>query len=347
MPLNSKALAVLFVVILALAGVLLFGLPSRQTSGERTVVVYTSVDPEYAKALFDKFTQESNIRVEFRTDSEASKSTGMAERLLQMKDNPDGDVFWNSELSLTQVLANNNALMPYASPSAKDIPAEFKDAKDRWTGFGCRARVIIFNTTLIKREDVPTSLDGLADPRWKGRATVPKPLFGTTRSHFVSLVLELGEEKAFKLFQAWRDNGVVLAESNSDVRNRVADGYFAFGLTDSDDAFEGQAGGKPVDFVVPDQSGDWHGAYLVPNTVSILNKCRHPDGARAFVDYLLRPETEGWLAANGAHQIPVRDIPGVKSPVPLGNLKPAHVDVEKLGQQVLPVAERIYRVWEK
>lgn len=347
MPLNFKALLLAAVAILAVAALLLFGVPGGRGGNVRTVVVYTSVDPEYAKALFDKFTQESHIRVEFRTDSEASKSTGMAERLLQMKDNPDGDVFWNSELSLTQVLANNNALMPYASPAARDIPADFKDAQNRWTGFGCRARVIIFNTQLIRKEDVPTSLDGLADSRWKGKITVPKPLFGTTRSHFVSLVLALGEEKGFKLFQAWRDNGVVLAESNSDVRNRVADGYFAFGLTDSDDAFEGQAGGKPVDFIVPDQSGDWHGAYLVPNTVSILNKCKHADEARIFVDYLLRPETEGWLAANGAHQIPVRDIPGVKSPVPLGNLKPVHVDVDKLGQAVLPVAERIYRVWEK
>ena len=282
-----------------------------------------------------------------RTDSEASKSTGMAERLLQMKGHPDGDVVWNSEMSLTQVLANNGVLEPYASPSARDIPSGYKDPQDRWAGFGCRARVILFNTNLVKREDVPRSLDGFADPKWKGKVTVPKPLFGTTRSHFVSLVLALGEEKAFKLFESWRDNGVVLAESNSDVRNRVADGYFALGLTDSDDAFEALDGKKPVDFIVADQTADWHGAYLVPNTVAILKNCKQPAEARRFVDYLLCPETEAWLATHGAHQIPVRHIPGITSPVPLGDLKPLTVDVEKLGENVLPVAERVYRVFQK
>ncbi len=346
MPLNLKTLLLGCALILVAVGVLLFGFTPRQTEGP-TVVVYTSVDPEYALALFEKFTKESGIRVEPRTDSEASKSTGMAERLLQMKGRPDGDVVWNSELSLTQVLANADALEPYASPNAKEIPASYKDAQNRWTGFGCRARVILFNTNLVKREDVPRTLDGFADPKWKDKCTVPKPLFGTTRSHFVSLVLALGEEKAFKLFHAWRDNGVVIAESNSDVRERVANGYSTIGLTDSDDAFEALAGKKPVDFIVADQAADWHGAYLVPNTVAILKNCKHGAEAKKFVDFLLRPETEAWLAENGAHQIPVRTLPGVTSPVPLGDLKPIVVDVEQLGKSVLPVADKIYEALKK
>ena len=346
MPLNLKTLLLAIALIALLAGVLLFGLPSRN-SGAQSVVVYTSVDPEYALPLFDNFTKETGIAVIARTDSEASKSTAMAERLLQMKDHPDGDVVWNSELSLTQVLASNGALDAYVSPNAAAIPAGFKDPEGRWAGFGCRARVILFNTNLVQRADVPRTLEGFSDRKWKGKVTVPKPLFGTTRSHFVSLVLALGDEKAFKLFESWRDNGVVLSESNSDVRNRVSDGYFALGLTDSDDAFEALAGKKPVDFIVADQTADWHGAYLVPNTVAILKNCKHPAAARAFVDYLLRPETEAWLATHGAHQIPVRSLPGVASPVDLGDLKPLTVDVEKLGDNVLPVADRVYRVFQK
>ena len=347
MPPTLKPLIVLAAAIAGAAALLLFGLPAWGRSGPRKVVVYTSVDSDYANALFDNFTRETGIRVEPRFDSEASKTSGMADRLDQMKDNPDGDVFWNSELSRTQVLANDGALDAYASPNAKDIPPAYKDPRDRWTGFGCRARVILFNTGLIKREDVPKTLDGLGDPRFKGRVCVPKPTFGTTQSHFVSLVLALGEEKAFKLFNAWHDNGVAMVESNSDVRTRVSQGFFAFGLTDSDDAFEALAGNNPVDFIVPDQSGDWHGAYLVPNTVSILKHCRRPEEAKIFVDYLLRPGTESWLSQHGAHQIPVRNLPGVKPPIPLGDLKPASVDVEQLGKSVRAVGERILRIWEK
>lgn len=341
MPLHPKALLILVAALLVFAGALIFA-GHRRPAGA-TVVVYTSVDAEAALPLFERFTKETGVTVIPRTDSEASKTTGMAERLLQLKDRPDGDVFWNSELSFTQVLASAGALDTYASPSAKDIPAEYKDAQDRFTAFGCRARVLIYNTRLVKRDEVPRTLEGLSDPRWKARCTVAKPLFGTTRSHFVALVVALGEEKAFKLFRAWRENGVVVAASNGDVRNRVADGTCDLGLTDTDDVLSAMERHKPVDFVVPDQTEEWRGAFMIPNTVSILKNCPHPNEARAFVDFLLRPETEKWLAENCMRQIPVREV-GAKLPEGLRGLQPARVDNEKVAGQTGALADRIYRV---
>jgi iron(III) transport system substrate-binding protein len=344
-PLNLRSLLITVALLVLLAGSLLYFVAPSPKAGQR-VVVYTSVDREYAEEVFKKFTDETGITVEARYDSEAAKSREMLGRLLQMKDKPDGDVCWNSELSLTQVLANADALQPYDSPSAKDVPDLYKERKHLWTGFGCRARVIIFNTNLIKRDDVPKTLDGLADPRWKGKVCVPRPAAGTTLSHFASIFEELGEEKALKLFRGWRENQVTLVESNSDSREQVSNGNFAFGLTDTDDALEAVERKKPVDFLVADQSGDWHGAYLVPNTVSILKNCAHLTEAKKFVDFLLRPETEAWLAEHGAHQIPVREIPNVKTPIDLRGLKPAHFDAARLGQEVRRLGDRIVDILE-
>ncbi|MCY3021789.1 MAG: extracellular solute-binding protein [Planctomycetota bacterium] len=341
MPWKPRTVLILLAALAAVAGVLICGVRGKSAGAE--VVVYTSVDAEAALPLFQRFTKETGIEVTCRTDSEASKTTGMAERLLQLKQRPDGDVFWNSEQSFTQVLANGGALEPYASPSAKDIPDEFKDAQSRWTGFGARARALIYNTQKVQRDDVPKTLEGLADPRWKGRFVIAKPLYGTTRSHLVAMVLALGEERAFKLFRAWRDNGLILAESNSDVRNRVADGTCDLGLTDSDDVFSAMDRNKPVDFVVPGQTADWPGAFLIPHTVSVLKNCPRPKEARLFVDYLLRPETERWLAEQPARQIPVRDV-GAKLPASLLDLRPARVDAARLADNVLPLGEKIYRV---
>ena len=341
MPLRPTTLLLILGVLLAGAGALVYSTGRKHSA--REVVVYTSVDAEAALPLFDRFTKETGITVIPRTDSEASKTTAMAERLLQLKDNPDGDVFWNLELSYTQVLARNGALEPYASPSAQDIPAAYKDPENRWTGFGRRARVLIYNTDLVKRDEVPRTLEGLAAPRWKGKFAVAKPLFGTTRSHLVALVVQLGEEQAFKLFRAWRDNGLVLAASNGDVRNRVVDGTCEIGLTDTDDALGAMDRNKHVDFVVPDQTEEWRGAFLIPNAVSVLKNCRHPQEARAFVDFLLRPETEKWLAENGMRQIPVRDV-GAALPESLKKLTPARVDWEKVAGEVLPLGRRIQEV---
>ncbi|HEY3320296.1 MAG TPA: extracellular solute-binding protein [Planctomycetota bacterium] len=339
MPLNARTLLI-FLAVLVIAAVALLATGSRR--GGRTVVVYTSVDAEVALPVFERFTKVSGIQVVTRTDSEASKTTGLAERLLQMKGQPDGDVFWNSELSFTQMLAREGALQPYVSLNGIEIPEQYKDASGLWTGFGCRARVLIFNTNKVKRDDVPRTLEGLADPKWKGRFCIARSLYGTTRSHLVGLVLALGEEKAFKLFRSWRDNGLVLAESNSDVRNRVADGTFDLGLTDSDDAISAKERNKPVDFTVPDQTAELTGVFLIPNTVSILKNCPHLAEAKAFVDFLLLPEIEAWLGTMGARQIPVRDV-GVKG-AELSNLNPVKVDAEKLGAQIVPLGDRIDRI---
>jgi iron(III) transport system substrate-binding protein len=341
MPLKPKALLLLLVALLALAGALVFSGSRKSAAAE--VVVYTSVDAEAAFPLFERFTKETGIQVVPRTDSEASKTTGLAERLLQLKDNPDGDVFWNSELSFTQVLAKAGVLEPYASPSARDIQPRHKDPLSLWTSFACRARVLIYNTQQAERSAVPRTLEGFCEPRWKGRFAVAKPLFGTARSHFVALVASLGEEKAFKLFRAWRENGVLLAASNSDVRNRVVDGTCDLGLTDTDDALSAMDRNKPVNFTVPDQTAEWPGAFLIPNSVAILKNCPHRKEARAFVDFLLKPETEKWLAENGMRQIPVRDV-GAQLPEGLKNLKAADVDWEKVAALVVPLGERIYRV---
>ena len=335
----------LILFVITLTAVLYFLLRQPTTApGQREVVVYASVDSDFAIPIFDMFTRETGIHCIFRPDGEETKTTGLALRLDKMKANPDGDVFWNSEQSLTLVLADKGVLEPYISPNARTIPAQLKDAGGLWTGFGQRARVVIFSNRL-KPEDVPKTLDDFANPRWKGRFAVAKPLYGTTLSHLAAVTLELGEDKAFALFRAWRANGVILAQSNGDVEERVSQGTADVGLTDSDDAFSAMDRSKPVSFRVLDQSPEWHGSFLIPNTVAMLKNCPHPAEAKAFIDFLLRPETEKWLAEHGARQIPVRDV-GAKLAPPLDatTLKPVRIDPKRLSQHVLQLGETINRI---
>jgi iron(III) transport system substrate-binding protein len=358
--------------LLVVFAALLLAWPSFSADKTPTVVVYTSVDTEYALPIFDKFTKETGIKVVYRTDTEETKTTGLADRLVQMKDHPDGDVFWNSELSFTELLAEKGVLEAYVSPNAKDIPPAFKDEKGMWTGFGCRVRVLVYNTKLVTKEEAEAPrrrIDDLGQPRWKGRFAIAKPLYGTTRSHLVLLWQHCGEEWGSKLFRDWRDNGVVLAESNSDVVARVADGTVDVGLTDSDDALNAMDRHKPVAFGVAGYGGGISriDRIYIPNTVAVLKNCLHPEQARKFIDFLLRPETEKFLGESGARQIPVRDV-GARVPpeladgrgpeglscrdggvllnlnwVVLPNMERVVVP-SNLNAQLIPVGERIYRI---
>ena len=237
--LTWKAVVPIVVVVLVVVGVLLV----RPSTKPDSLAIYTSVDSEYAIEMQKRFEKATGIKLELRTDSESTKTFGLMERLRASRGKPDADVFWNNEQSATQILAREGLLEPYRSPSAETIPAEFRDAKDLWTGFGLRARVLIYNTNRVKPEEAPKSLEELTDPKWRGRFCIARPLFGTTRSHFVALVLALGEEKGFEFLKKLRENGSAdgsrkwIQDGNSATRDRVVEGYFDVGLTDTDDVY--------------------------------------------------------------------------------------------------------------
>jgi iron(III) transport system substrate-binding protein len=110
------------------------------------VVVYTSLDKVFSQPVLEAFEQETGIKVLAVYDSEATKTTGLVNRLIAEKGNPRADVFWNSETGRTIVLKQKGVLAPYISPSAVDIPNTFKDPKGYWAGFGARCRILIYNT---------------------------------------------------------------------------------------------------------------------------------------------------------------------------------------------------------
>ena len=79
----------------------LLPLSACSDSGNREVVIYTSVDQVFSEPLLEQFEQETAITVLPLYDTEASKTVGLVNRLVAEKDNPKADVFWNGEFVQT------------------------------------------------------------------------------------------------------------------------------------------------------------------------------------------------------------------------------------------------------
>jgi len=295
-----------------------------------SVVVYCSRDQLYAEPILQAFEEETGIRVEAVYDTGATKTVGLTNRLLEERNHPRADVFWSSDTGRTVLLQQAGVLAAYPSPGAQTIPAPFKDPEGYWTGFGARARVIIYNTDLVSPEDAPDSIFALTDPRWRGQVALGTPYLGTMATHHTALYLELGADRARQWLQDLVDNEARIVVGNTAVRDMVAQGALAVGLIDTSDAYEAMADGLPVDIVYPDQDG--LGAMLIPNTVALIAGGPHPEEGKQFIDYMLRPETEATLAASRSAQIPLH--PGV--PVPPGvrsleQIKAMEVDYVAIG----------------
>ena len=146
------------------------------------VVLFCSLDDILARPIKEEFEKQTGITVQFVSDAEAAKTVGLVTRLIARKDHPECDVFWNNEIAQTFVLREQGVLEAFKPAAAEGIPASFKDADGYWTGFAARARVILYNTDLVKPEDAPKSLEDLTHPRFKGKLAIARPLFGTSFS---------------------------------------------------------------------------------------------------------------------------------------------------------------------
>ncbi|MCI0479441.1 extracellular solute-binding protein, partial [Candidatus Uhrbacteria bacterium] len=327
-------------LLAAAAAVLLLPAPGCGDGGQKgasrgagKVVVFTSLDDMFSRPIVAEFEKKTGIQVDFVTDTEAVKTLGLVNRLISRKDNPEADVFWNNEVMNTIVLKNKGLLEKYVPANAKDIPAEFKDPEGYWTGFAARARVILYNTKMVKPEDAPKSIRDLAKPVFKGKAAIAKPLFGTTCTHAAALFLTLGEDKAKDLFKSLKANEVNVVPGNAMARNKVVDGECAVCLTDTDDAYGAILKKAPVEMVYPDQDGE--GTLVIPNAVMLIKGGPNPENAMKLIDFLVTREVEEMLAKSKAAQIPVRpDIPVSDERFRMDKIRATKVDWTKVASQV-------------
>ena len=306
------------------------------------VVVYTSIDEMPARKVLEDFQRQTGIRVKPLFDTEATKTIGLAMRVLSEMSRPQADVFWNNELSNTVNLARKGAFEAYQSPSAKDIPSQWKDPSGLWTSMGIRARVIVYNIRLVPADQAPTTLEGLCDPRWKGKVAVCDPRFGTFATHVAALAAAWGKDKTLDYFRRLAANGVKVMAGNSVVRDAAASGEIFVGLTDTDDVLLGIGRGMQIDYVFPDQAGAGQGTLVFPNAVSLVKGAPHPKEARRFIDYLLSADVERGFSTPKEGWIPVRARASADAPTQkLSSVKPMSVDWDAVSQMVGPFSAEV------
>jgi len=317
-----------FIFLLILILCLLMSL-SCEKAQKAEVIIYTSVDENYSKVILEEFEKKTEIKVKAVFDVEATKSAGLANRLMAERNNPQADVFWSGEPMHIIILKGKGVLEKYKSPSASDIPGQFKDPEYFWTGFSGRVRVIIYNKNLVRTEDVPSSIFDFTEEKYRGKFAVANPLFGTTTFHFISLFNVLGEEEAVNYFKKLKANEARVVDGNSVVRKLVELGEIEMGLTDSDDAELSLLSGKNVGIVYPDK--DSIGTLPMPNMVALIKGGSNPDNGKKFIDYLLSREVEEKLISIKWSKFSIRDVSTDKPIDKMGKkIKLMPVDLEKI-----------------
>lgn len=307
-------------ILLALTMLVLAGCGRREA-----LVVYVSADEGIARPILEAFERKTGIAVEPVFDTEATKTTGLAQRLRSERDRPRADLFWSSEVAFPTTLAEEGILVPLEGGSLDAWPEAHRDPQRRFYAFAGRARVIVVASRRVPPEERPTTWAELANERWRGRIAMADPRFGTTRTHLGAMKVVWDRRAMPGFYESWldglADNGVaVLTSGNAGVVQAVVDGSADLGMTDSDDVIAFRRQGAEVDWVFPRHFADPRerngGTLLIPNAVGLVAGSTRLEAARALVEFLLSPEVEAML----------RDSPSGNWPLGPDVAPPGHLD---------------------
>jgi len=165
----------------------------------------------------------------------------------------------------------------------------------------------------VKREELPATVDGFADPKWKGRLSIE----ATDNDWMYGVSSFMGEERGREFFQKLAALKPEMRKGHILVAQLLAAGELSVCLTIySGNADSIKAKGGPIDWVAVEP--------LVgrPQAIALAANAPHPNAARLLMRWLMSPEGQELLVDNVNQYSARRDV--TKTPLgqpPLSQLK--------------------------
>lgn len=260
---------------------------------EGSVVWYTTFPLDEAAPLGDAFSKKyPGVKVEIVRGS----GTRTVERFeTEYRANrPSADVITGALLDPDLQWKKNGWLMEYKAPEGDAIPAKYKD-NGYWYIEGVTISCMLFNSSKLKKSDVPDDPMGLLNPKWKGRVgSIPAWATGTALefAYFVDYIL--GDKDKYAPGLKKLDPPMQSAQAK--LVQQVIRGDIDVALPIADyNLYRFQKKGAPVDCVYPKSP---KGVPTNVRPVAIPKNAPHPNAAKLFLNWRLSKEGQSLMQQN-------------------------------------------------
>lgn len=197
------------------------------------------------------------------------------------------------------ILKKRGLLEKYVSPEAAAYPADMKDPDGTWTSFFINTHVLVYNTNMVKKDEVPRTYEEIINPKWKGKVAIRDDDFPT----FGMMLRLMGKEKGLNFMRRLAAQGIELRSGSTLAIQDISAGAVPLGMNLYGTRVEElKKKGAPI---------DWRPMEFVIvsiEPVSIAAKAPNPNAARLFTDFLLSKEAQAMMRDRS--RIPSRpDVP--------------------------------------
>ena len=192
-----------------------------------------------------------------------------------------------------EALAREQVIAQFDSPHVADLPAWAVPSHRRWFSDRANLWVTGYNTAKIKREELPGTLEGFADPAWKGRLS----LEATDDDWMYGVINYMGEERGREFFRRLSALKPEMRKGHILVAQLVAAGELSVCLTiysGNGDSIKSKGG--PIDWAPIEP--------LIgrPQALALAKAAPHPHAALLFADFILSPQ--GMKLLNDLGRVP-------------------------------------------
>jgi iron(III) transport system substrate-binding protein len=309
--------------------------------GSTTLTVYSGRDERFVKPIFDRFTAGTGIELRVRYGDSAA----LAATLVEEGGNSPADVFVAQDAGALGAVASSGRLMVLPKATLERVPPRFRAPGKRWVGLSGRARVVAYNTDTLRESDLPQTIWGYTQARWRGKIGVP-PTNASFQAFVSAMRLRVGDDRTRDWLVALKANDVKFYPSNSRVLTAIAAREIELGFVNHYYLYQLKEEQPSAPVANHFLRGRDPGALINVAGGGVVKSTTNARAAVRLLDFLLGKEAQRFFARSpGRAEYPlaagVRPRPGLP---PLARLEGARISLGRLGRELPRTLELLNEV---
>jgi len=295
-----------------------------------SITLYSGQHVQTTQSLIAAFEKKTGITVNARYDDEDV----LADQIVTEGSRSPADVFFTENSPPLEYLNSKNLLAPIDPSTLANTPSKYNSPAGKWVGISARVSVMVYNTSLLKPSQLPTSALQLADPEWKGKLAI-----AGSETDFQPIVTSVartyGDAAALKWLDALKANaGSHNYPDNETIADEVNRGQVAIGIVNQYYWYRERAeiGASNMHSAIAYFAPHDVGYVLDVSGAGILKSSTHQADAQKFVAFLNSAQGQEIIAKSDSFEYPIASgVTTAQPETPFDQLQPNSITIPELG----------------
>ncbi len=316
--------------------------PASGSGSRQSITLYNGQHVQTTDALVAGFERATGITVDVRDGTEDT----LTNQIVTEGARSPADVIYTENSPALEYLQSKGLLAKVDPGSLAKTPSRYNSPSGDWVGVSARVSVMIYNPSLISKSQLPTSVLGLASPRYKGKLA-----FAPGETDFQPIVTAVDRAYGKAATLSWLE-GISANLSgythtyaaNETIADEVNRGVVAFGVINQYYWYRMRAeiGRSNIHSALAYFAPHDPGYVIDVSGAAVLKSSKHQAAAQEFLAYLVSKAGQSIIADPSksiSFEYPIASGVTTKAPeTPFNRLQPYPITVGELGDGRAAVA---------